>query len=75
MANEIFKCPVCEGRGLVEGGFYFGSPGFDKEQCRSCVGRGVIVYTAQESMPEHTHTFSNPRPLNTVFIPLGDDEC
>jgi len=37
------KCPVCEGRGQVDGMFYrdgTGIAGWD--QCRSCIGSGVI---------------------------------
>lgn len=40
------KCPVCEGRGIVRGGFYdFGTGGSGtvfSEQCRSCDGRGTL---------------------------------
>lgn len=32
------KCPVCEGRGKVEKGFYDN----DELTCRSCLGLGVI---------------------------------
>ena len=48
------KCPICDGRGLVSGG-YFDSPGYIDEQgnrqwtasnaaemCRVCQGQGII---------------------------------
>lgn len=43
------KCPVCEGHGYVQGGFYITTPGSDgisdstSEQCRTCKGRGIIT--------------------------------
>ncbi len=46
-------CPVCNGRGIVPHGFYkyssgqeFVSTGTSPEQCRTCIGVGII----QESM-------------------------
>lgn len=41
------KCPVCEGRGIVRGGFYDLSSisltnGTLTEPCRTCKGRGII---------------------------------
>lgn len=43
-----FVCPVCEGRGFVQGGFYsttigvWSSGDLSTEPCRSCNGTGVI---------------------------------
>lgn len=42
-----YKCPVCDGRGIVPGGFYLStgqSWAFNKsyEPCRSCHGTGVV---------------------------------
>ena len=39
-----FKCPVCEGRGTVPAGFYFGvsSTQTAPETCKACGGGGVL---------------------------------
>lgn len=38
-----YKCPVCEGRGTVEEGFYGDDhPVLDPTKCRTCWGVGVI---------------------------------
>jgi len=52
--NMWQKCPICDGRGIVSGG-YFDSPGYIDEQgnrlwvsdhavemCRVCGGKGII---------------------------------
>lgn len=45
--GQPYKCPVCEGKGLVSGGFYT-SVGVSSvsnhttEPCRSCDGKGII---------------------------------
>ena len=42
------KCPICEGRGFVAGGFYTSTPGCGSvtanitETCRSCAGTGIL---------------------------------
>lgn len=42
------KCPICEGTGFVQGGFYNAVPGGLKisvtstETCRNCSGTGVV---------------------------------
>ena len=41
------KCPVCEGRGNVPGGFYggcglYGCSTSSMERCRQCKGTGII---------------------------------
>jgi hypothetical protein len=46
-SQRPFKCPVCEGRGIVPGGFYnsLGNTWFAdtiSETCRSCNGKGII---------------------------------
>lgn len=35
------KCPVCEGKQTVPGGFYYDS--LVREKCRSCNGNGVLL--------------------------------
>jgi len=43
-----FGCPVCQGRGFVQGGFYsttigvWASGDLSTEPCRSCNGTGVL---------------------------------
>jgi len=47
-ANELpYRCPVCDGRGIIPIGFYTGmSEGavsnMTPEDCRSCEGIGVV---------------------------------
>lgn len=58
------KCPICDGRGQVSGG-YFDSPGYVDEQgnrrwtsghaaeaCRVCQGQGIIKESSQEVVKE-----------------------
>ena len=55
---EYQKCPVCNGNGLVSGGFY-SHPGDypvwsslnTMEMCRTCDGRGIIIMPSMPSMP------------------------
>lgn len=49
-----YKCPICEGRGIVPGGFYNTtvSGGYSvstntTEQCRSCMGSGIMWGTEE----------------------------
>ena len=43
-----YRCPICEGRGIVPGGFYislsggWGTSTNVTEPCRSCAGSGII---------------------------------
>lgn len=42
-----FKCPVCEGRGVVPAGFYIPNETFaltstSPETCQSCNGQGIV---------------------------------
>jgi len=46
--SELHKCPVCNGTGIVPGGFYistgeFSITGTNQETCRSCDGKGYII--------------------------------
>lgn len=48
-------CPVCQGRGTVDPGFYLASPGQvitlanpAREDCRRCNGRGTITTASAE---------------------------
>ena len=46
--SELNKCPVCDGTGIVPGGFYISTSGFsttgtNQETCRSCDGKGFII--------------------------------
>ena len=46
------KCPICEGHGIVVGGFYTTPPGCDgvsfsaTEECKNCSGSGVVTCIA-----------------------------
>lgn len=42
-----YKCPICNGTGIVPGGFYFSVNGYcsttnTTEICRQCQGSGII---------------------------------
>lgn len=42
-----YKCPICNGTGIVPGGFYFSVNGYSTstnttEMCRQCQGIGII---------------------------------
>jgi len=46
--NKPYKCPVCEGNGLVQTGFYYSRYMLDtivpttSECCRTCGGTGIV---------------------------------
>lgn len=45
LVRHPFKCPVCEGRGVVEHGFYGGfgaTTDASPHSCRTCGGAGVL---------------------------------
>lgn len=47
MIGIPYRCPICEGRGIVPGGFYTSigqtySSNRTSEQCRQCFGTGII---------------------------------
>ena len=42
-----YKCPVCDGHGIVPGGFYLSTNQYSvsnctSEICRACKGKGII---------------------------------
>lgn len=42
-----YKCPICDGHGIVPGGFYFSTGGRSistnsTEPCRACGGTGIL---------------------------------
>lgn len=42
-----YKCPICNGTGIVPGGFYLSVNGYcsstqTTEMCRQCLGSGII---------------------------------
>lgn len=44
--TQLFKCPVCEGRGEVPGGFYYSiqpTSVISVSPCRACKAKGYIV--------------------------------
>lgn len=46
--SQPYRCPVCDGRGIVPSGFYTlandacGTSITDLKQCRTCKGKGII---------------------------------
>lgn len=47
MAYQPFRCPVCNGKGLVPNGFYSFEPSrssvyVSAETCRTCQGTGIL---------------------------------
>lgn len=47
-----YACPICGGRGIVQGGFYNlrGSTSNATEQCRQCKGIGIIWGVGHEKV-------------------------
>jgi hypothetical protein len=48
--NTVIRCPVCDGRCTLPYGFYHEQPrdttgAGSTTQCRSCMGRGIVVET------------------------------
>ena len=71
------KCPVCNGRGVVEGGFY--NPPMSHEYrpttttptteiCKSCNGQGILWGWGSSPVPDHPPWVS-PGDGNTTFPP------
>ena len=61
---QPYRCPVCDGRGLVPAGFYHfprtltsTAAGVTSERCRSCVGAGVLWSPASQQAPSPLTTF------------------
>lgn len=69
--QENNKCPVCEGKGIVPGGFYNSLPGCTgttasvTEYCRSCNGQGVLP-TVKVCM--NGVTYQNGFPLEKIIL-------
>jgi DnaJ-class molecular chaperone len=40
--QKPYKCPVCDGRGLVEGGFYPFDSAAGPVKCRTCDGKTIL---------------------------------
>lgn len=54
LVAQPFRCPICEGRGTVEAGFYnpgLGTTSTTREVCHSCGGAGIIWHPASERRP------------------------
>jgi len=51
------KCPVCNGNGIVDAGFYTQTSGYwtsagGTEMCRACNGTGIVWEKAGDSISE-----------------------
>ena len=47
--NDVKKCPVCHGKGMLPNGFYNTDPlgssnNTQEEICKSCGGKGYIIF-------------------------------
>ena len=47
-----YKCPICDGHGIVPGGFYYSTGQYSisdctSEVCRACNGTGIIWGTEE----------------------------
>jgi len=56
-----YKCPICEGKGIVPAGFYTGQccvrllHSTKQEKCKSCDGEGIILSECNLSISEIIH--------------------
>lgn len=71
------KCPVCEGRGHVDGGFYADlraeeivvpRTGPQVARCRSCDGKGVLLAVAA-AFPLDLTPYEKPNEYPPKFVP------
>ena len=80
MNEQPFKCPICEGKGIVPGGFYTATgetwtSDRTTEICRACSGTG-LVWGEDDSNEEYFFdgskyipaTFTINPPLNTPDV-------
>lgn len=66
-------CPVCNGRGTVQTGFYEGGPvnkTAERERCRSCGGTGVII-TPEPGF--YTYPAWRPEPYLPRYCPSTNE--
>lgn len=62
---SVSICPVCDGRGSVNKGFYEGGPRMTPNvcnpavKCRACNGSGVIRSTEYPAIPQTLHPKPN----------------
>lgn len=61
MSDTPHTCPVCKGNGMVPNGFYNQTTGawatssITPDQCRSCLGSGIIWSSSPEQIPYHSY--------------------
>ena len=72
-----FKCPICNGVGLVAGGFYNSVSGTSisdvtTEQCRQCNGTGIIW--SEDEFDLSIHPIQYPFG-QTVNLPIEEYYC
>lgn len=75
MITEILKCPVCNGRGIVPGGFYesIGDTWISNgatDSCRSCQGKGTIHVRTLQTMEELKQTIREVANYESTFMKL-----
>jgi hypothetical protein len=72
------KCPICEGRGIVPGGFYSSLPGCSgvtasvTEYCRTCNGRGIMPMV--EIVGMNSVTYPNGFPPAKILLNIKSDK-
>ena len=68
----VYVCPVCNGRGFVDAGFYDGaSATLQTTTCRSCSGKG-IVFDAY-AFEQEVYRISDEEARNWIgYCTLGD---
>lgn len=75
------KCPICEGRGKVVGGFYDGNPNpvCAREECKACSGTGILWGFSYEPTPNYIPWVSPADPWinpgGTTFPPYEITWC
>ncbi len=60
--SEPKKCPICEGRGIVEFNFYNDKTGIGitPEECRTCEGIGILWDSTSEEYNYYPLIHDNP---------------
>lgn len=68
--STVQKCPVCEGRGIVDYNFYKDKNGLVgiTEECRTCKGPGVLWdYNVISYSSPYSPIYDNNKPYNPCY--------